>query len=83
MSDLRNSNKRVLFEFLTEAVLPLMTADGFWMAPSIAPLTSDEVTPVFKEVMNHKSYKNQTLKMATEDGWWLKAKGGLVMKEEL
>ncbi len=83
MTSIRDSHKSVLYDWLTEEVLPILNRDGVWRAPDKAPLTADETIPVLEAVMKHDNYRHQTLVTPTEDNWMLRAIAGTVFKERI
>ena len=72
----------ILYDWLTGAVLPLMSENGLWTAPSPAPLNADEFAAVLESVMEHESYKHQFLESGTNDGFWLVGHNGEVTRTQ-
>lgn len=74
-------NKAIMLNFLSYSILPILAADGIWIAPNLAPLTAEEIEPIFELVAQNPHYQRQHLTTATEDGKLVHLQNGVVHSE--
>lgn len=74
-------NKAIMLNFLTYSILPILKPDGVWAAPNPAPLTAEEVIPIFELVAANPRYQRQHLTTATEDDQLVHLQNGVVHSE--
>ena len=63
-------NQQIMFDFVTDKVLPVLNPNGVWIAPAErAPLDFAEVVAVFKAIIEHPNYEQQWLDSPDHDGF--------------
>ena len=63
-------NQQIMFDYVTNTVLPVLRPDGVWYAPAErAPLSFDEVIVVFKAIIKHPNYERQRLDSPDDSGF--------------
>lgn len=81
-SQQHSDNRQILFDFVTNFVLPILASNGLWMAPDPAPLTAEETKIIFERITRHEAYEHQTLVMKTIDGKRVVVEDGKARTEE-
>lgn len=70
--DAFSENQQITYDYATQTVLPMMTANGVWIAPAPrSPLTMEEIVRVFGAIIEHDSYRDQTMTIADCEGCWI------------
>lgn len=68
LPDLRESNKRVMHDWLVETILPILKPEGMWIAPDPAPLLASDIEGIFERIAAHRNYERQLLISDSLDG---------------
>lgn len=65
----REMNAQILYEYGANVILPMLKAQGVWIAPSPAPLPAEIVRRELERLALADAYKEQRIVFCSEDGY--------------